>query len=253
MLRLRQVALVAADLEPAVEDLNAVLGLEVGFRDPGVGKYGLENVVMPVGDTFLEIVSPVEEGTTAGRFLARRGGDGGYMVILQTDRIEDERRRIEDMGIRIVERIDRENAWGTHLHPKDVGGAILSIDAMSPPEEWQWAGPEWREHVNTETAAGIVGVEIQAEQPEEMAARWGEVLQREVKKTPQGIGIGLDDDGLIRFVEVDDERGEGVSGVLVEVNDLKHVQFAAGQRGINTSRFSFVTCGTRFYVSEKHK
>ena len=36
-LRLRQIALAARDLEATVEHLRAVLGLEVGFRDPGVG------------------------------------------------------------------------------------------------------------------------------------------------------------------------------------------------------------------------
>ena len=71
-MHIRQVALVARDLEPVVADLCAVFGLEVAFRDPGVGEFGLHNAVMPVGTTFLEVVSPVREGTTAGRFLEKR-------------------------------------------------------------------------------------------------------------------------------------------------------------------------------------
>ena len=46
-----------------------MLDLEVGFRDPGVELFGLRNAVIPVGDTFLEVVSPIKEGTTAGRLL----------------------------------------------------------------------------------------------------------------------------------------------------------------------------------------
>ena len=42
-LRLRQIALVASELEPIVEDLGSVFGLEVCFRDPGVATFGLEN------------------------------------------------------------------------------------------------------------------------------------------------------------------------------------------------------------------
>ena len=57
-MRLRQLALAAHDLEPTLEALCDVLGIEVGFRDPGVGAFGLANGVMPVGDTFLEVVSP---------------------------------------------------------------------------------------------------------------------------------------------------------------------------------------------------
>jgi hypothetical protein len=52
-MRLRQVVLVARRLEAALADLTAVLGIDVGYRDPGVAVFGLENAVMPVGDTFL--------------------------------------------------------------------------------------------------------------------------------------------------------------------------------------------------------
>src|SRR5262249_11512307 len=80
-MRLRQVVIAARDLEETVAHLTAVLGLEVGFRDPGVAEFGLVNAVMPVGDTFLEVVSPVASTAPARRFLDRHG-DGGYMVIL---------------------------------------------------------------------------------------------------------------------------------------------------------------------------
>src|SRR5713226_5795789 len=105
-MRLRQVALVAHDLEPVVADLCAVLGIDVAFRDPGVREFGLHNAVMAIGDTFLEVVSPVQPDTTAGRYLERRGGDGGYMVILQCDDLDADRRRVADLGIRVVWQID---------------------------------------------------------------------------------------------------------------------------------------------------
>ena len=30
-----------------------------------------------------------------------------------------------------------------YLHPRDVGGALLSLDEPRPPASWRWAGPEW--------------------------------------------------------------------------------------------------------------
>jgi hypothetical protein len=94
--RLRQVALVARDLEPVVEAVRHELGLDdtEPFRDPGIAAFGLHNAVMEVGDTFLEVVSPVRPDTTAGRYLERRGGDGGYMVIFQVDDLAAARARI---------------------------------------------------------------------------------------------------------------------------------------------------------------
>src|SRR4051812_15771311 len=101
-MRIRQVVIAARDLAAVVDDLHAVLGIEVAFRDPGVGVFGLHNAVMPVGDTFLEVVSPVEADTAAGRFIERHGRDGGYMVIVQTEDTDADRARVTQLGIRTV-------------------------------------------------------------------------------------------------------------------------------------------------------
>jgi hypothetical protein len=57
-MRLRQIALVGKDLEAAEADIRAILGLDYAYDDPGVGQFGLRNAVFPVGETFLEVVSP---------------------------------------------------------------------------------------------------------------------------------------------------------------------------------------------------
>jgi hypothetical protein len=75
-LRLRQIALVARQLEP-VEQLTSALAAEVCFRDPGVGKYGLHNALWALGGTFLEVVAPLRDGTAAGRYLDRAHGSRG--------------------------------------------------------------------------------------------------------------------------------------------------------------------------------
>ena len=67
---MRQICLVAHELAPVVEQLEAVLGLEVCYRDPGVGRFGLENALLPVGNQLLEVVAPTEENT-AGVALAQ--------------------------------------------------------------------------------------------------------------------------------------------------------------------------------------
>ncbi|HEX7609616.1 MAG TPA: hypothetical protein VF380_02985, partial [Solirubrobacteraceae bacterium] len=76
--RLRQAVIVARELEPVAAALRGALGLSEPFRDPGVGEFGLENVVFALGDCFLEVISPLRDGTAAGRYLERHGGDGGY-------------------------------------------------------------------------------------------------------------------------------------------------------------------------------
>jgi hypothetical protein len=59
-LTLRQICLVAAELQPTIEDLTTVLGLQVCYVDPHVANFGLENSLMPVGTNFIEVVAPVK-------------------------------------------------------------------------------------------------------------------------------------------------------------------------------------------------
>jgi len=175
-LRLRQIALVARELERSVEDLCDVLGVDVAYNDPNMVVFGLVNAVMPVGDTFLEVVSPTKEGTTAGRYLERRGGDGGYMLVLQTGDLRRERERIEKLGVRVVWEIETAGAKVIHLHPRDIGGSLVSFDQMSEWDAWEWAGPDWRSKVRRDSTTGIVAAELQSEDPERCAARWSEVI-----------------------------------------------------------------------------
>jgi catechol 2,3-dioxygenase-like lactoylglutathione lyase family enzyme len=231
-MRLRQIALVGKDLDAAEADIRAILGLDYAYDDPGVGKFGLKNAVFPVGETFLEVVSPKQDGTTAGRLLERRGGDGGYMVILQVPEIEAARERIKAAGARIVEQWDLHDGTVamSHIHPRDIGGAIVSVDYMDPWERWEWGGPVWREHVKTDTSTAIVGAELQAENPEAMAKRWAQVLGLEAGPATDGWRIGIEG-GELRFVPIRDGRGEGLGRFDVAVHDPAAVRAAARARG----------------------
>src|SRR5499425_574876 len=104
-LRMRQICLVAHQLAPVVDTFREVFGLEVCYRDPGVGKYGLHNALFALGGTFLEVVSPTQPGTAGGRYLDRRKGDGGYMYIVDCDDLEARREHFRKMGVRLVQDI----------------------------------------------------------------------------------------------------------------------------------------------------
>ncbi len=218
MLRLRQIALVAADLADAESQVEEALGVELCFRDPGVGVFGLHNALFPIGDQFLEIVSPLREGTTAGRLLQKRSGDGGYMVLVQTDDLDGFRARFAALGVRVVYEAVDEGILGLHLHPKDIGGAVVSVDETDEPSEWTWAGPNWRSHQNTTQVSALAAVEIQSDDPVATAERWGAILDRPVTIDGPSAVVHVDD-ALVRFVPASDGRGEGVGGFDVVATD----------------------------------
>jgi len=208
LLRLRQVALVAADLEAVVADLRAHLGLEVAHRDPAVARFGLVNAVLPVGRQLLEVVSPVRPGTAAGRQLDRLGGDGGYMVICQTEDQTPFRERAQALGIRTAFEFEEAGYQGWQLHPGDTGGSFLEIDVQPPvPDDddpWMPAGPGWQRAVRTDVVDGIAGVELAVPDVDAVRDRWRELLGRD-----------RFDDADLRWVT----GGGGLVGVDVRATD----------------------------------
>jgi hypothetical protein len=215
-IRMRQICLVARHLAPVVEELRSVLGLEVCHRDPGVGKYGLENALFPIGHSYLEVVAPVRDGTTAGRYLDRRGGDGGYMVITQCDDLAPRRKRCEAVGVRIANEIGYPEYRELQLHPRDVGAAMLSFGwqagAREPGGPWHPAAYDGTPRTAGGGITGMAAAELQSDDPERLARRWSEVIERPVQMRDGQRVITLDD-ATLRFVEATDGRGEGLGGL----------------------------------------
>jgi Glyoxalase-like domain len=210
--RLRQAVFVAEQLEPVAAQLREALGLDEPFRDPGVGVFGLANTVFALGDCFLEIVSPVAPDTAAGRYLARHGGDGGYMVMFDLENLDGARARAQGAGVRTVWSIDLPDISGTHLHPADMRGAIVSIDGSRPYGSWRWGGPGWTAQVGSGAPGSLSGVSIAVADPAGVAARWGEVL---------GVAASGDqlelDTGDVRFVAADSAAEEGLCEIRVDL------------------------------------
>jgi len=249
-MRLRQIALVARALEPVVEDLCAVLGLEVCFHDPGVEVFGLRNALLPVGpDAFLEVVSPVRPDTAAGRHLDRYGGDGGYMVIVQSDDLAADRARVAALGVRVVWEITLPDAATIHLHPHDVGAAIVSIDAMAPPESWRWAGPDWRPHVRTEVTRELAGATLAARDPAAMAARWAAVLGCPARAAGDVAHEVRLEPGTLRFEPLAGGYGERLAGVTLRVTDPAEVRARAARRSLPTDEGAVTIGGVRFALA----
>lgn len=249
-LRLRQICLVARELGPAVADLESVFGLAICHVDPGVRVFGLENTLLPVGSQFLEVVSPVEKNTAAGRYLERRGGDGGYMVITQCGDHLARKRRAAELGVRVAFAIDRPDYQGMQLHPRDTGGSFFEIDwqrgGESPDGPWWPAGPDWWPARRTDVVTRIAAAELQSPDPDALAKRWSEIAEIALDRDASGQPLIRLENATLRFVEATDGRGEGLGGVDLAVADRSRLLSAATARGCRVSDELVIVCGTRF-------
>ena len=194
--RLRQVVLITRNLPAVSARLQSEFGLPAGFRDEGVGHFGLENRVLAVGDCFIEVLTPLTE-QSAGHRLDR----------------DAPRRRAAELGIRIAWQADLEDISGTHLDPRDVSGAIVSLDWADPPESWRWAGPAWRgsSALSAARPGGITSLEVAVVDPAASAARWADVLGPDVHR--RGLEVMLpDSQQVISFVESSPPTRAGIVG-----------------------------------------
>ena len=217
-MRLRQIALVTPELRGVEQEICTKLGLEVCYRDPGLSHFGLRHGLYAIGDQILEVVAPKGPGTTAERFLDRRQGEGGYMVLLQTEKLEQHKSRLEEIGIRVVHdgEINEKDAAirGIHLHPKDVGGAILSLDEAQPADSWLWAGQDWQYHSLDGVVTRINAIDIQADDPDLMVERWSNAIG-----IPSRSRVIELEDAEIRFVAATDGRGDGLTAASLVSKD----------------------------------
>lgn len=246
-LRLRQIALVAQKLEPVERAICDVLGVKVCYRDPGVGHFGLENALFPIGNQLLEVVAPIRDNTAGGRYLERRGGDGGYMVITQCDAHAPRRARVDALGVRLAHQFQTDDFRNMQLHPKDTGGSFFEIDeqlgagAHDQDGPWEPAGPNWQQAKSTERVTGIVAAELQCDDPADVAQRWGAIAELPVT-AEQSMTL---DNATLRFVPCTDGRPEGLGGIDVSTVDKAAILAAADAIGAKRSEQQIYLCGLR--------
>jgi hypothetical protein len=226
--RLRQVVLAAHELDPVAADLEEFVGVRGPFHDEGVGHFGLRNAVYALGDTFLEIVSPQQPGTAAGRYLERRGGDCGYMTMFEVADADGTRARLASLGVRTVWETVYDDITDLHLHPKDVGGAIVALDVTEPVGSWRWGGPAWAGRIPACGTGGVTGMTVAAVDPEATARRWSAVLD-----APSTSATGLHLAGgaqQVTFVPAEGPSTEGIVGVDVIADGAEDERDISGVR-----------------------
>lgn len=248
-MRIRQIVFAASELAPSSATLARLLALDPPYADPGVAEFGLDNAVYVFGDQFVEIVTPTRAGTAAGRLIERRRGDCGYMLILQTDDFARELARFDALDVRRVWAKDLPDIRATHLHPKDIGGAIVSIDQPMPPPSWRWGGPDWSPQHGRAGQQRVVGVTVGAKDPAAMAQRWATVLGLGVPAAQGSTQRLVLDGGWIDF-EAADARGEGISGYTLAVADREAVLARARESGLAVACHAVMLLGTRVELRE---
>jgi hypothetical protein len=136
------------------------------------------------------------------------------MLMAEVDDAAAARERIAEQRVRLVHEGVRDDAVDLHLHPRDVGGTLLALDAMTPAGSWCWGGAAWTGRT-PETAGGLREVVVAVDEPEPVARRWAALIG-----LPYDGDLQLTLDGgaqTVRFVEQPDRTQAGVVGATIAV------------------------------------
>lgn len=230
--RLRQVGVITRDNDAVEGDLVAIFGVSLASRYPGVDEFGLGTAFFPLGNEIFEVVLAVTPGTVAQRFIDRRGGDGGFIVMLECAELPRYRQRIEAAGLRVVVEGVTPHARFVQIHPHDTAGTFLELREELGPGAgtvdgpWTYAGPEWRAARRTQRVRGIVGATVRATAPVEAATLWSRILGLDTIDTTVHLR-----GAVLRFAQAEHPSEVGLWGIDVAVADRTAVMEAAERRG----------------------
>jgi methylmalonyl-CoA/ethylmalonyl-CoA epimerase len=126
--RIDHVAMAVEDLDEAIALYRDRLGMPLEHRET-FERFGVEAVLLGVGDGHVELLSPVSADSGVGRFLARRG-PGMHHVAYRTDDIDSALESIRAAGIQLID--DRPRAGirksrVAFMDPKSTGGVLTEL------------------------------------------------------------------------------------------------------------------------------
>ena len=119
---------IAVESIAAARGFYEALGLRVAHEET-VEHEGVRTAMIPLGESRVELLEPLDAETTVGRFLSRRG-PGLHHVALHVDDIAASWAELKAKGVVIVSPAIQTGAGGHpyfFVHPKSTGGVLLEI------------------------------------------------------------------------------------------------------------------------------
>ncbi len=128
ILDIDHVGIAVADLDEAVERYRRTLGVEPSHRER-VEDQGVEEVLFPVGSSFIQLVGASGPDTPVGRFLAKRG-PGVHHVAYRVRDVASSLDELRREGVTLIDDAPRRGSRGTviaFVHPRDMGGVLVEL------------------------------------------------------------------------------------------------------------------------------
>jgi methylmalonyl-CoA/ethylmalonyl-CoA epimerase len=126
--KIEHIALAVEDLDAAIKHYAEVWGLEVSHRER-VEDQGVEEAMLPLGESFLQLLGPTSPDTTVGKFVAKRG-EGLHHIAYEVDDLEGALAELKAKGVPLIDEAPRLGGRGhmvAFVHPKGNHGLLVEL------------------------------------------------------------------------------------------------------------------------------
>jgi methylmalonyl-CoA/ethylmalonyl-CoA epimerase len=126
--RIDHIGVAVADLDAAIELHTERYGMPLVHRET-IEAQGVEAALLDVGESHVELLSPLGEETPVGRFLAKNG-PGLHHVAYAVEDVDAALRSLRAQGLRAIDETPRAGIRGSRiafLHPKTAGGVLTEL------------------------------------------------------------------------------------------------------------------------------
>jgi len=122
------VAIAVADLDEAITRFEDLYGVEAQRREV-VTDQGVEEAMLAIGGSQIQLLAPLAADTPVGRFLARRG-EGLHHLAFAVFDIEAALGHLRTRGVRLVDDAPRIGGGGHRIafvHPSAFAGTLVEL------------------------------------------------------------------------------------------------------------------------------
>ncbi|NND03537.1 MAG: methylmalonyl-CoA epimerase [Acidimicrobiia bacterium] len=122
------VAIAVHDLDEAIERHRTLFGAEPQWREL-VAEQGVEEAMIGIGGSYIQLLAPTGPDTPVGKFLDRYG-EGIHHVAYAVTNIEEELAELKAKGVRLVDETPRAGGRGAKIafvHPAAFAGTLIEL------------------------------------------------------------------------------------------------------------------------------
>jgi len=128
LINLDHVAIAVEDLDATIAEYRRQYGVEPLYREV-IEEQGVEEAMIPVGGSYVQLLRPLSDQTPVGRYLAKNG-PGLHHIAYAVPSIEHALAHLKSEGVRLIDESPRLGGRGAKIafvHPKELAGTLIEL------------------------------------------------------------------------------------------------------------------------------